>query len=795
VLDFPLPFIAPSCRGGAGCPRARRKAYLRRLGHLSLAGGFLLTLLPQAEPYAASPTPAPRADALHQGLNWEFCGPRPPGLGPPALAPTPTDETVLTLDADTAEYDQEEDRVRLSGRILAERGAQRVEAEELVYDRDTGEMTVTGSALLEHPGVRVIGERAQLNIEQEQGTLWGADYRLAGENNARGRAQRVEIESPRRAHYQDLTYNTCPPGRSDWSLHAKTLTIDRDSGRGVARHARLRIGAVPVLYTPYLRFPIDDRRQSGFLVPAVGSSDETGFDLTTPYYFNIAPALDATLLPRYMSKRGLMLGGELRFLTANQSGTVYGEILPRDEGTEDRGTRGAFRLEQQGVFASRWGTRVNLNRVSDARYLEDFGNRLEVTSARNIEQRGDLIYGGRGWNLLTRVQAFQSVDESVPETGRPYARLPQIRLRLQPQRMAEFGGSQLELGGELEYVYFDHAAKTHGQRLALAPFLSWPVRRTYGHLIPKLRFYGAAYSLTDQAPDQSSTPSYAIPSASLDGRLVFERDIGWLGKPALQTLEPRLFYLFTPFEEQDDQPLFDTTELSFSYWNLFSENRFTGPDRIADANQLTIGLTSRTLARRTGDELLRASLGQILYLDEPEVELSGQTLTEPRGSTSALAAELSAQLVRNWTARASLQFEPNPGEDEDRWEKRTLLLRYRAPDDRLINASYQFDQGSSPETRYEDTDLSFRWPVGNRIEFVGRWLYSLLYNETMEAFAGLEYGRCCWRLSVVGRHFKNRPEDSGNTSIMLQLELAGLGRLGHQIDQLFERGVYGYQSD
>lgn len=791
------------------------------LARLSLAGGLALSLpfagaesqpcvgdgtlarrsceaersRPTGEPNAVQAMASSAGGALHRGLDWDFCGPRPPRLGPAPLAPAPSDETVLTLDADTAEYDQEEDRVRLRGRILAERGSQRVEAEELVYDRDTGEMTVTGNALLEHPGVRVIGERAHLNIEQEQGTLWGADYRLAVENNARGRAQRVEVESPQRTHYRDLTYNTCPPGRNDWSLRAKELTIDQDSGLGIARHARLQIGSVPILYTPYLRFPIDNRRQSGFLIPLIGSSDETGLDLTTPYYFNIAPALDATLFPRYMSKRGLMLGGELRFLTENQSGTLYGEILPRDQGSEDRGTRGAIRLEQQGIFASRWATRVNLNRVSDPRYLEDFGNRLEVTSARNIEQRGDLIYRGAGWNLLTRLQAFQSVDESVPETGRPYARLPQVRLRVDPQRIGELGGSRLEFGGDAEYVYFDHAARTHGQRLALSPFVRWPLRRTYGHLIPKLRFYGAAYRLTEQPPKQSSTPSYAIPSLSLDGRLVFERDIGWLGTPALQTLEPRLFYLFTPFEEQDDQPLFDTTELSFSYSSLFSENRFTGPDRIADANQLTVGLTSRTLARRTGNELLRASLGQILYIDEPEVELSGQTLTEPRGSTSAIAAELSAQLVRHWTARASLQFEPNPGAEEDRWEKRSLQLRYRAPDDRLINAVYQFDQGSNPSTRYEDTDLSFRWPVGNRVELVGRWLYSLLYNETMEAFAGLEYGRCCWRLSVVGRHFKNRPEDSGNTSIMVQLELAGLGRLGHQIDQLLQRGIYGYHSD
>jgi LPS-assembly protein len=728
------------------------------------------------------------SDPINEGLAWDFCGPRPPSLGPAALRPEPDDETVLTLDADAADYDQDEDVVRLRGRIEAERGSQRIEAEELLYDRRTGDMTVTGEIFLQRPGARIAGERARLNVDKEKGQISNVRYRLTGKINALGTAERAEVVSRDLTRYSRIAYSTCPPGRRDWSLFAEELELDQETGQGVARNAWLRVGSAPVLYTPYLRFPIDDRRQSGFLVPSVGSSTETGFDITTPYYFNISPALDATFSPRYMSKRGLLLGGEVRYLTPRQRGEFYGEILPDDRKSEDQSTRGILRFEQSGRFGGRWSTNLDLNLVSDDQYFEDFGNRLEVTSIRNIERRGDLRYLGDGWSFLTRAQSFQTVDETLPASSRPYDRLPQALLQIEPLRFA----SGVELGGDAEYVYFDHSVKVEGYRFAVAPYLRWPLRRSYGHLIPEVRFHGAGYGLSRQAEGSSSSPSYALPSLSVDGQLVFERSIDWLGAPALQTLEPRLFYLLTPFEDQDDNPVFDTTELDFSFSSLFRENRFTGRDRIGDANQLTVGLSSRTLAQQTGDQLLRVSLGQILYFDDPKVQIGSDVESD---RNSAIAGELAAQLLKGLTARASFQWDPSPGEEEDSWEKRVLQLRYREGEDRLINASYLYNFGATEDTRYEDTDLSFRWPIGRQVDVVGRWLYSLLYGETMEALGGLEYGRCCWRVRLVGRHVKNRLDSSGNTSVMVQLELAGLGRFGHKIDNLLERSIYGYHSD
>ncbi|MEY6432535.1 LPS assembly protein LptD [Thioalkalicoccus limnaeus] len=728
------------------------------------------------------------ATRLYRNLDWSFCGPRPAGLGP-APAPLVLDEPLLVVDADDAQYDQDTERVTLRGRIEAERGDQRLESDILVYDRRTGEMTAAGRTFVEQTGLRLVGDRARWNLDRQEGRLADAQYRFSGDLNARGTAVEAEVVAPRLSRYRDITYTTCPPGYSDWSLIARTLTIDQEAGVGTARHARLRVGPWPVLYTPYLRFPIDGRRHSGFLVPTIGNSTTTGFDVTTPYYFNIAPAMDATLSPRYMSRRGLMLGGEWRFLTRRQSGEIYGEWLPRDQGTRDKGSRGLIQISHQSAPGRRWRTDLDLNQVSDARYLEDFGNRLDVTSVRNIERRGDLLYIGDGWRLLTRLQAFQTVDDGLPAADRPYGRLPQWLLDLDTWRHP----SGFEVGGDLEYVYFAHDDREQGHRVALAPFMRYPLRRGYGHLIPQARLFGAGYSLSaPREPGASTSPGYLVPRFSLDGQLNFERTLQWFGAPALQTLEPRLFYLYSPYHDQDDIPLFDTTELSFGFSNLFRENRFTGRDRIGDANQLTLGLTSRTLDDRDGDERLRVSLGQILYFDQPQVRLT-ETTRGPR--TSAIAGELAARLWANWTARASVQWDPNPAADGAQWEKRVVQLQYQDAHDRVLNLGYRFDLGTSPDTRYEDADLGIRWPVAGGVEVVGRWLYSLLHEETMEALAGIEFGRCCWRVRLVGHRFKNAPERPATSSIMLQFELAGLGQLGHPIDQFLEREIYGYRSD
>ncbi|WP_242470845.1 LPS-assembly protein LptD [Thiocystis violacea] len=725
---------------------------------------------------------------LHQDLTWDYCGPRP-GVTDldPMSALRDDSQTPVDITADLVDYDRNQDLIQLRGDIEILQNDRRIEAERSSYDRGTGEVKASGQVYLDYPGLRLTGDAAEYNLETKQGRIDKAGYRLSGNANLRGAADRAWMLDEQRSRYRDVLYTTCPPGGSDWSIKASDLELDQNSGIGVARDARLRILDIPVLYSPYLRFPIDGRRRSGLLIPTFGSSEETGTDISLPYYWNIAPNMDATLTPRLMSARGLMLGAQFRHLASFQRFEIDGEILPSDQKDEDEGLRGALRMKQYGNLGARWSSSIDYASVSDDRYLGDFGNRLDVTSVRNLSQRADVNYAGDGWRMLGRFQQFQTVDTSIAPANRPYGQLPHIELAIAPATWNQL----VEYSFESQYDYFDHNAAVHGSRLVAIPSLRLPVRRGFGHLIPRARLFYTQYDLVDQTEGASTQPTHVIPSLDLDGKLILERDTNWLGTSALQTLEPRLYYVLTSYQDQSDNPRFDTTALDFSFASLFRSNRFTGYDRVGDENRLTLGLTSRTIDNRAGEELFRASLGQVYYFDKRRVQLTDDYVEDDSGSS--VAGELAARLHTDWTAQASLQW--NPNETEQPWEKQVLQLRYAPDSERLINLAYRYNLGNQESEEYEDTDLSFQMPLGSRVRVVGRWLYSMLNDETVEAFAGVEFGRCCWRLRVLGQHLKRSANDPASTSVMLQLELAGLGSFGNQIDRLLERGIYGYQSE
>jgi LPS-assembly protein len=738
----------------------------------------------------SSPVRRDRGDdaVLYQDLPWDFCGPRigVAGLGGAAVPTIPSDAPVDAI-ADHAEYDRGRDLVTLTGAVEFTRGDQILRADRSTYDRRSEGVEAEGDVYFEYTGARLSADSGRYSLQTKEGELENVGFRLSGNANLRGTAGHAELLAGDRTRYRDVIYTTCPPGRSDWSLRASDLLLDHADGMGTARHARIRLAGVPVLYSPYLRFPIDDRRRSGFLIPSFGTSNLNGTEITIPYYWNIAPNYDATFYPRIMSSRGLMLGAQFRHLASFQRLEVNGEVIPNDSKSEEEKTRGAIRIEQTGTFGRRWSSMVDYSAVTDDGYLADFGNRLDLTSLRNLPQRGDLRYAGDGYWWLARVQDFQTVDPAIPERSRPYAQMPHVELNLGPFRPARLA----DLSLEAYYDYFDHSAKVHGSRVVALPSVQMPLRRSFGHFIPRARLYYTGYELSDVAPGVASQQSHLIPSLDLDGKLIFERDTSWFGSSVLQTLEPRLYYVLTTYEDQSDTPLFDTTELDFSFASLFRPNRFTGYDRVGDENRLTLALTSRTLDSRDGRELFRASVGQIQYFREREVQLRGGAPGED--PSSSVAGELAASLDQDWSARATLQW--NPHESESPWEKRVLQLRYAPDDKRVMNLAYRYNLGQTEAQRYEDTDLSFHFPVTSQVGLVGRWLYSWLNNETVDAFAGIEFGRCCWKLRVVGRHLKTPTQEEGNTSVMVQLELAGLGALGSSIDKLLEQGIYGYRSD
>jgi LPS-assembly protein len=722
---------------------------------------------------------------IDRGLNWDYCNPDAPehDLSLPA---SPRSDDTPHIEADRATFNQARGDGVLEGSVRLWQPERYAEADRVVYRRSDASAELFGNLYVEQKGLRLTADRGYLALDEDQGWLTQGEFRLT-ERNARGNADRAEMLSKELSHYEQVTYTSCPPGRRDWSLKASELDIDFGSGWGSAKHARLRLGPVPILYLPYFTFPVDDRRMTGFLVPTIGSSNRLGAELETPYYFNLAPNYDATLIPRVMSKRGLMLGGEFRYLGDYQRLEMSGEILPDDkvESTERGSDRRAFRFSHRSNLAKGLTTRIETNAVSDNDYLDDFGNGLAITSTRHLERIGEVTYRNSGWLLLARAQTFQTVDESLSLSDYPYRRVPQL--------LASYSGllwdNTLDFSLTTEYTDFRHDTLIDGERYLVKPAVSLPMRRSWGHLTPRLSLNYASYRLDEAGSPAVPKPDYFVPAFSLDSGLVFERETSWFGDDAYQTLEPRLYYLYAPFDDQSDIPDFDTADLDLSFSNLFKENRFTGNDRFGDANQLSFGLTTRWLDANSGLERLRASIGQIYYRKDREVQLTGSTEETP---SSSVVAEIAARLGDHWNT--SLTVRRDPHLEEENIDRGRFGIHYRTPKKHLLNLDYNFNRDT-----IKDLDLSFSWPFSHKFTLTGKWKYSYLYERNVNRILGFEYGgRCCWKLSALYQRYvadENIADQEEDSRILLQLELTGFGKLGTKVDDLFEQDIYGYQTD
>ncbi len=723
-------------------------------------------------------------ERIDQGVDWDYCNPL--SYVAPAKPPAPPDAgDQPQVEADLLTHDQAQASSLLQGKVQFWHLGRYAEADRAIYHRDERSVDLDGNLFLQEGGLRLSAERGHFELDSERGWLTEGEFRLT-ERHARGRAERAEILDRNRSRYEQVTYTTCPPGHRDWSLKAAEMEIDTEKGWGSATHARLQLGPVPILYFPYFTFPVDDRRMTGFLMPSFGSSDRLGTEIETPYYLNLAPHYDATLSPRWMSLRGLMLGGEFRYLGESQKAQISGEILPNDRiESPDRGNeRRALRFKHDSQLAQGLSTHIDTSSVSDNEYLNDFGGGLAVTSTRHLERVGTINYRSGGLHLLGRLQEFQTVDDSLNPRLYPYRRIPQL-LASYGQLLAD---SALDLDITAEYTDFRHDTLIDGKRLTLRPSVSLPLRRSWGHLEPRLSLNYAGYRLDESETSGDPSPDYFVPAFSLDGGLVFERESRWFGKAAYQTLEPKLYYLYAPYDDQSDIPDFDTADLELSFANLFKENRFTGSDRFGDANQLAFGLTTRWLEADSGAERLRASIGQIYYRKEREVQLTGSIEESP---SSSVVAELSTRIGAYWRGQLTLRRDPHL--EEENIDRARLGIHYRTPQKHLLNLDYNFNRDS-----IEDLDLSFNWPFSHKLTLSGAWKYSYLYERNMNKILGLEYGgSCCWKVRALYQRYlvDDRADADVSRRLMIQLVLTGLGGIGSTVDQTLEEHIYGYQAE
>lgn len=729
-----------------------------------------------------------RSDDIHAGLEWRYCGmPEPAAAEQHAIrSDNPEEPLVITgemfeIRADAADLDLAKRRLSVEGDVEFQFGARQLFADRVDYDHLSGEVRASGDVRIDDPLARLVGERATWQLSDDSARVEQAEYRLVN-INARGSADQVEFDGDRVGQLSGLTFTTCPPGQDDWLLSAETLVLERDTGLATAEDAKLEFFDVPIAYVPTFTFPYDGRRLSGFLMPTAAVTGNTGFDLRVPYYFNLAPNYDLTLVPRITSKRGLMLGGEFRHLSETNKSVLNGEILPDDQERPGGGTRGAFSFRDKGRYTDNWFSAVRVAYASDDDYLEDLGNDLATTSSRQLERAAEVHYDERYWHVLGRVQQYQTLDKQIPLADRPYSRLPQVRLDL---RRPE-GVQGLTYHLDSEYSHFDRDNSVVGHRWDLQPGLSLPVRRDWGYVEPKASARYTGYRLTNVAAGQDDNPDRLLGTFSLDSGLFYDRDTTWLnGQGVTQTLEPRLFYLYVPRTDQNGLPVFDSREQDFSFDSLFLENRYSGADRVGDANQVTLAVTSRALADTSGRELARFSLGQVYHFSDRTVTLPGMPI-DTDGSSSVVA-EAAALLTDHWRVTGNIEVDPERSSHIDQGGVR---FNYRDGDDRLIHLAYRYRDGL-----LEQTDLAGYWPLSASTRLIGRWNYSLRDNRNLESVLGVEYGKCCWRVRALARQFVDSDQGDQNLAVMLQLELAGLGQLGQDIDGYLERGLYGYDAD
>ncbi|MBF0256512.1 MAG: LPS-assembly protein LptD, partial [Gammaproteobacteria bacterium] len=470
-----------------------------------------------------------RALRLDEGLSLQQCGPEAGALYEASLPPPLQSEEML-IDADGVEFFQQGQVSIFSGDVTTTSGDSFMASDWAKYDQANDRLQLKGDMFYRDRGLRLVADKGEFFPNQDRGSISNIrGYRLP-KAGARGSAAEAVMHDKNRRSFQQVSYTTCRPGNEDWVLQADRVDTDEVEGVGVARNATVRFKGVPILYTPYLSFPIDDRRKSGFLIPSIASSSDTGLDISTPYYLNLAPNYDATLIPRYMAERGLMLGGELRHMNSWSRNELRAEFInDRDPGLGVDADRSSISLRHWATPAPRWATRLHLDHVSDDRYFSDFGSNLGATSLVHLERVAEAVYYGDYWNFTSRVQGFQTVDRFFLPADEPYSRLPQFLLNAS---VPSNSGLQFHL--QAEYVAFDGGdGLVDGQRIDLMPGVSYPILRPWGHFIPKFSLRHTSYELQDNAPGSEDNPGWTVPIFSLDGGLVFERESSWFGQSSV----------------------------------------------------------------------------------------------------------------------------------------------------------------------------------------------------------------------------------------------------------------------
>ncbi|MDH4233829.1 MAG: LPS-assembly protein LptD [Gallionella sp.] len=705
--------------------------------------------------------------------HCSYAGEAAPELRPDST-PITTDETrqdgpaIIEADSLTG---KKEDQIEATGNVTLRQNTQSIRADRLLYQQRTQDVDAQGSVVLKQDGNTMSGPHLLFNLDNNAGIMEQPQFDLE-ENDARVSADVLRIQDRQHFSLDNATYTTCPPGNQDWQMKMGLLELDRDRQIGVAHSASVEFKGVPILYSPWMDFPLDDNRKSGFLAPVFGGTSQGGTEVTLPYYWNIAANQDATFAPRYIQKRGLMLNNEYRYLGGSYGGELHVDVLPNDV-VADR-DRARFAIKHSQNMADHLNGYVDFTRVGDDAYFRDLADAVNATSQVNLVQEGSLQFNARSWNTTARVQRYQTLQDPAAPIAVPYARLPQLTLDAQHT----FSRTKVAFAGE--FVSFSHPTAVNGRRLVINPSVSYSlVDDPAVYITPKVALHGTKYVMGANNTQAVENAGRVLPIYSIDSGVAFERDSNMFGGDYLQTLEPRIFYVYVPYRNQDHLPNYDTAQADFSFTQMFTENRFFGSDRIGDADQVTLAMTSRLLERTDGMERLRVMLGERFSFKTPRVNLVTPTTTINKSDILLAAA---GKVTNALQLDSEFQYDPN----QTHAQRYNIAARYHPEPGKAFNLGYRFTRNA-----LRQVDVSSQWPIASRWDAVARWDYSLQDSRTLEAIAGLEYNQSCWTLRFVAQRFATATQQS-NTGFFVQLELNDFIKVGADSLGLLKQSVPGY---
>jgi LPS-assembly protein len=672
--------------------------------------------------------------------------------------------------------------LEVSARGAAEihRGEVTVFGDYLRYNREFGELEGTGGVRLQSGVDRFFGPTLEYNTLEDTGTFDHPGFLLQRERPARGGGERMEFLGPSHYRFYNARFTTCQPGQDDWFLEASQLELDYNADEGKASHPRLRFFDHTMLAFPYATFPLENGRRSGLLTPYYATTSTRGLEFGIPYYWNIAPERDATFTPVWMARRGFQLKSDLRYLNSPYAGELRYEYLPHDP--VFGATRTGLSWQHTQTFRPGLTANVDYNKVSDDSYFVDLASQVKQVSVGNLPQdayvtKSGGLPGAGSYMAQVRVQKFQTLQDPLVPIVPPYHRVPQLTAAASYNDVAGLFDTNVPA----EYVRFVHPVLVEGARTSFNPVLSVPRIAPGWFVTPKTGLHYAGYQLDQSIPGAPTAPAVTMPWASLDSGLVFERPTTLGARSLTQTLEPRLFYVYVPYHNQDQIPIFDTALADFNYPQLFTENRFVGGDRFGDANQATLALTTRFL-QADGQELLRGTLGQRYYFRGEQVALMpGATLRTARESD--LLASVGGRLQQRLSFDATTEYNPY----DHRVERYSVGMRYAPEVAKLFNASYRFQRDL-----LRQVDISGQWPVAAGWYAVGRYNYSFFDHRLLEGLAGAEYNAGCWVFRFVVQRLAAASTVT-STALVFQLEFTGVGQIGTaEAVQLLKRDVPGY---